>query len=161
MGLFSDDHAPATLPLGNGYITHRAVTSESFLRLRRKDKHLSLLGIKPRFLGRLTFGVLMTSPVTTPQRRVMWWHELRKMTLLLLVMLSVEYEKVTWCTLQFFFELMAMHVKYGTEITYLRIMIIILSDKYTGWTQKHSLISSSYKIKTYLNIFINMGLQIH
>ena len=32
--------------------------------------------------------------------------------------------------------------------------------KYTGWTQKHSLISSSYKIKTYWNIFINMGLQI-
>jgi len=32
---------------------------------------------------------------------------------------------------------------------------------YTGWTQKHSLISSSYKIKTYWNIFINMGLQIH
>jgi len=31
----------------------------------------------------------------------------------------------------------------------------------TGWTQKHSLISSSYKIKTYWNIFINMGLQIH
>ena len=27
---------------------------------------------------------------------------------------------------------------------------------YTGWTQKHSLISSSYKIKTYWNIFINM-----
>jgi len=31
----------------------------------------------------------------------------------------------------------------------------------TGWTQKHSLISSSYKIKTYWNIFTNMGLQIH
>ena len=31
----------------------------------------------------------------------------------------------------------------------------------TGWTQKHSLISSSYKIKTYWNIFINMRLQIH
>jgi hypothetical protein len=27
--------------------------------------------------------------------------------------------------------------------------------------KKHSLISSSYKIKTYWNIFINMGLQIH
>jgi len=32
---------------------------------------------------------------------------------------------------------------------------------HTGWTQKHSLISSSYKIKTYWNIFNNMGLQIH
>ena len=31
----------------------------------------------------------------------------------------------------------------------------------TEWTQKHSLISSSYKIKTYWNIFINIGLQIH
>ena len=30
--------------------------------------------------------------------------------------------------------------------------------QYTGWTQKHSLISSSCKIKTYWNIFINMGL---
>jgi len=27
---------------------------------------------------------------------------------------------------------------------------------YTGWTQKHSLISSSYKIKTSWNIFINI-----
>jgi len=31
---------------------------------------------------------------------------------------------------------------------------------HTGRTQKQSLISSSYKIKTYWNIFINMGLQI-
>jgi hypothetical protein len=29
----------------------------------------------------------------------------------------------------------------------------------TGWPLKHSLIPSSYKIKTYWNIFINMGLQ--
>jgi hypothetical protein len=33
--------------------------------------------------------------------------------------------------------------------------------EYTGWTQKPSLISSSYKIKTYWNAFINMGLQIN
>jgi len=32
---------------------------------------------------------------------------------------------------------------------------------FTGGTQKHSFISSSYEIKTYWNIFINMGLQIH
>jgi len=31
---------------------------------------------------------------------------------------------------------------------------------YIGWTQKHSLISSSYKIKTHWNIFINIELQI-
>jgi len=34
-------------------------------------------------------------------------------------------------------------------------------DKNTGWTQKHCLISSSYKIKTDWNIFKNMGRQIH
>jgi len=32
---------------------------------------------------------------------------------------------------------------------------------YTGWTQKQFFVSSSYKIKTYWIIFINMGLQIH
>jgi len=31
---------------------------------------------------------------------------------------------------------------------------------YIGWTQKHSLISCSYKIKIYWNIFVNMGQQI-
>jgi hypothetical protein len=40
-------------------------------------------------------------------------------------------------------------------------LYVISWKHYTGWTQKHSLISSSYKIKTYWNIFINMGLQIH
>ena len=30
-------------------------------------------------------------------------------------------------------------------------------SEYTGWTQKHSLISSSYKIKTYWNIFNKYG----
>jgi len=35
------------------------------------------------------------------------------------------------------------------------------SVDYIIWTQKHSSISSSYKIKTYWNIFINMELQIH
>jgi hypothetical protein len=34
-------------------------------------------------------------------------------------------------------------------------------SQYTGWTQKYSLNASSYKIETYWNIFINMGLQIH
>jgi len=33
-------------------------------------------------------------------------------------------------------------------------------ENYTVWTQKHSLISSSYTIKIYWNIVINMGLQI-
>ena len=40
-------------------------------------------------------------------------------------------------------------------------LYVISWKHYTGRTQKHSLISSSYKIKTYWNIFINMGPQIN
>ena len=37
---------------------------------------------------------------------------------------------------------------------------VSFKDYNTGWTQNHSLISSSYKIKTYWTILINIGLQI-
>jgi len=33
---------------------------------------------------------------------------------------------------------------------------IARNEQYTGWTQKHSLISSSYKIKTYWNILTKL-----
>ena len=52
---------------------------------------------------------------------------------------------------------MCMALRLQIYCVYIYIYIYI----YTGWTQKHSLISSSFKIKTYWNIFINMGLQIH
>ena len=68
---------------------------------------------------------------------------------------------ISYCIKTFF-----MYVRMNDIITLLLTVILILQFQsvfipYTGWTQKQSLISSSYKIKIYWNIFINMGLQIH
>jgi len=57
-------------------------------------------------------------------------------------------------TSNYFFKILLYHDAYQ------KIMINSILI-YTGWTQKPSLISSSYKIKTYWNIFINMELQIY
>ena len=52
------------------------------------------------------------------------------------------------------------YINYNREVYFEFSPQVRLQTCYTGWTQKHSLISSN-KIKTYWNIFINMGLQIH